>query len=110
MYDALDNLLRQPVNDPLNPLFFQRVKKELRELLEEHREVLLLCNRLVGENAELRLVKDVHPLVDIPSQLRSSTPVSDREQAGSAKPSAIEESLPSNRGRGRPKKGNMNEI
>ena len=54
MHDALDNLIRQPVDMPLNPLFFQRVKKELRELLEEHRAVLIEQVALKEEIASLK--------------------------------------------------------
>jgi len=54
MHDALDNLIRQPIDKPLNPLFFQRVKKELRELLEKHREILIERDALREEIISLK--------------------------------------------------------
>ena len=54
MHDALDNLIRQPIDMPLNPLFFQKVKKELRELLEEHRAGLIERDALREEVTALK--------------------------------------------------------
>lgn len=57
MYDALNNLLRQNIYDPLNPLFYERVKKELRALLEEHKRILIENESLIEQCAQLRSVE-----------------------------------------------------
>lgn len=71
MYDALENLLRQNIYEPLNPLFFERVKRELRALMEEYSRILIDNESLIGQRAQ-------PDLAESPESPRRGRPNKDR--------------------------------